>query len=263
MVDYELDRVDYMIIDKPKALVIGGCGGLGAEVCRTLGQKGFDIAFTYHFSREKADDLIIEFRDQNITATAFQMDLNDPEEVKQIIRRAHRSLENLDALVIASGLATGREAVEQVPKYLSITVQDFDRLMNINVRGVFFACQEAARIMAEAGAGRIVIVGSIDGVKPVPAPVDYACSKGALWGMTQALSKELGDRNILVNMVAPGILEGGVAKLLSDDLMAEYLKHSSLRRTGKFSEVANVIAFLAGPWNTYVTGQAVILDGGL
>ena len=81
--------------------------------------------------------------------------------------------------------------------------------------------------------------------------------------MTQALSKELGDSNILVNMVAPGILEGGVAKLLSDDLMAEYLKHSALRRTGKFSEVANVIAFLAGPWNTYVTGQAVILDGGL
>ena len=78
-----------------------------------------------------------------------------------------------------------------------------------------------------------------------------------------ALSKELGDRNILVNMVAPGILEGGVAKLLSEELMAEYLKHCSLRRTGKFSEVANVIAFLAGPGNTYVTGQAVILDGGL
>jgi len=248
---------------KPKALVIGGCGGLGTEVCRTLGQKGFDIAFTYHLSRKKADDMIVEFRDQKISATAFHMDLNDPEEVKQIIRQAHGSLKTMDALVIASGLATGREAVAQVPKYLTITVQDFDRLMNINVRGVFFACQEAARIMVEAGAGRIVIVGSIDGVKPVPAPVDYACSKGALWGMTQALSKELGESNILVNMVAPGILEGGVATLLSDDLMAEYLKHSSLRRTGKFSEVANVIAFLAGPWNTYVTGQAVILDGGL
>ena len=252
-----------MNIIKPKALVIGGCGGLGTEVCHTLEQKGFDIAFTYCSSQKKADDLVRGFNHRGITATAFHMDLGDLEEVKLTIRQARHTLGTLDALVIASGLATGRQPAEQVPKYLTITVEDFDRLMNINVRGVFFACQEVARIMTSAGAGRIVIVGSIDGVKPVPAPVDYACSKGALWGMTQALSKELGDRNILVNMVAPGILEGGVAKLLSEELMAEYLKHCSLRRTGKFSEVANVIAFLAGPGNTYVTGQAVILDGGL
>jgi len=252
-----------MNIIKPKALVIGGCGGLGTEVCRTLGLKGFDIAFTYHASQQKADNLVSEFKDQSISATAFHMDLGDLEQVKMTIRKARRTLGTLDALVISSGLATGRNPAEQVPKYLTITAREFDRLMNINVRGVFFACQEAARIMTGAGAGRIVIVGSIDGVKPVPAPVDYACSKGALWGMTQALSKELGDSNILVNMVAPGILEGGVAKLLSEDLMGEYLKHCSLRRTGKFSEVANVIAFLAGPWNTYVTGQAVVLDGGL
>ncbi len=252
-----------MNIIKPKALVIGGCGGLGTEVCQTLGRKGFDIAFTYCTSQKKADDLVSGFKHQGISATAFHMDLGDLDEVKLTIRQARRKLGTLDALVIASGLATGLKPVELVPKYLAITVEDFDRLMNINVRGVFFACQEAVRIMTSAGAGRIVIVGSIDGVKPVPSPVDYACSKGALWGMTQALSKELGDQNILVNMVAPGILEGGVAKLLREELMTEYLKHCSLRRTGKFSEVANVIAFLAGPENTYVTGQAVILDGGL
>jgi NAD(P)-dependent dehydrogenase (short-subunit alcohol dehydrogenase family) len=258
-----MNGFDHMNSIKPKALVIGGCGGLGAEVCRTLGRKGFDIAFTYHTSHKKADNLASDLNDQNFTAAAFHMDLADLDQVKQTIRLARRTLGTLDALVISSGLATGRNAAEQIPEYLTITVRDFDHLMNINVRGVFFAIQEAARIMAGAGAGRIVIVGSIDGVKPVPAPVDYACSKGALWGMTQALSKELGDSNILVNMVAPGILEGGVATLLSEDLMEEYLKHSSLRRTGKFSEVAHVIAFLAGPLNTYVTGQAVVLDGGL
>ncbi len=100
-------------------------------------------------------------------------------------------------------------------------------------------------------------------MKPVPAPVDYACCKAALWGMTQALSKELGKYNILVNMVAPGVLEGGIAALLSDELMSEYVNHSALRRVGTFSEVAKMIAFLAGPRNTYLTGQAVILDGGL
>ena len=81
--------------------------------------------------------------------------------------------------------------------------------------------------------------------------------------MTQAMAKELGKHNILVNMVAPGILEGGIAGLLRDDLMDEYLKHCSLKRVGKFSEVADAVAFLAGPQNTYLTAQAVILDGGL
>ena len=252
-----------MNVIKPKALVIGGSGALGTEVCHALGRNGFDIAFTYHASQEKAARLEAELKDQSILATAFQLDLGHIDEVKETVHQARRTLGSLNALIIASGLATGRRAVEKVPEFLSITDAEFDRLMDINVRGAFFACQEAARIMAEEGAGKIVIVGSIDGVKPVPAPVDYACSKGALWGMTQALSKELGKRNILVNMVAPGILEGGVANLLNEDLMREYLKHCSLRRTGKFSEAAEVIAYLADPLNTYVTGQAVILDGGL
>ncbi|MCP4689231.1 MAG: SDR family oxidoreductase, partial [Desulfobacterales bacterium] len=149
------------------------------------------------------------------------------------------------------------------PKFLEITPEGYDRMSDVNVRGVLFVCQEAARIMAAAGGGKIVIVGSIDGVKSVPGPVDYACCKGALRGMTWAMAKELGKYNILVNMVAPGILEGGVAEYLSEELMTEYVKHCALRRVGAFSEAARVVAFLAGEKNTYLTGEAVMLDGGL
>jgi NAD(P)-dependent dehydrogenase (short-subunit alcohol dehydrogenase family) len=113
-----------------------------------------------------------------------------------------------------------------------------------------------------AQGGQIVVVGSMDGVKTVPAPVHYAAGKGALRAMVQALAKELGEKRILVNMVAPGILEGGLARLLSDELLQEYLKHSSLRRTGTAREIAELVAWLALE-NTYVTGQSIVLDGGL
>jgi NAD(P)-dependent dehydrogenase (short-subunit alcohol dehydrogenase family) len=135
-------------------------------------------------------------------------------------------------------------------------------MMDITAKGTFAACQAASRVMRKSGGGRIVFVGSIDGVKSVPAPIHYAAAKGALVAMTHALAKELGDHGILVNMVAAGILDKGVAHLLSDELRNEYMKHCSLKRVGTAREIANVVAWLALE-NTYVNGQTIILDGGL
>jgi len=251
--------------DKLKALVIGGSGSLGSEVCGVLAQKGFDLAFTYHIRHEKAVNLSANLREQGYAAHAFPLDLNDIGQVRKVVRKAKEKLGRLDALIVTSGLATVHSTEEQplLPKYFEITPDGCDKMMAINVRGVFFACQEAAQIMSAQGGGRIVITGSIDGVKIFHPPADYVCCKAALHGITQALAKELGEYNILVNMIAPGVMEGGIADLLSEDIMDEYVKHCSLKRVGKFTEIANVVAFLAGPKNTYITGQAVILDGGL
>lgn len=251
--------------DKLKALVIGGSGSLGSEVCQVLAQKGFDLAFTYHLGHGKAEALSADLREQGYAVQAFHLDLANIGQVRKVIRKANEKLGRLDSLVVTSGLATDQRADDQheLPKYFEITPDGFDKMVEINVRGVFFACQEAAMIMSAQGSGRIVITGSVDGVKIFHPPADYACCKTALWGITQALAKELGEYNILVNMIAPGVMEGGIANHLSKELMNEYLKHCSLRRVGKFVEIANVVAFLAGHKNTYVTGQAVILDGAL
>jgi 3-oxoacyl-[acyl-carrier protein] reductase len=146
-------------------------------------------------------------------------------------------------------------------KLQRISEQGWDEMMDVTAKSTFAACQAAARAMGPQG-GQIVVVGSMDGVKSVPAPIHYAAGKGALRAMVQALAKELGPKRILVNMVAPGILEGGLARLLSDDLLQEYLKHSSLKRTGTAHEIAEMVAWLALE-NSYVTGQAILLDGGL
>jgi NAD(P)-dependent dehydrogenase (short-subunit alcohol dehydrogenase family) len=246
---------------KPKALVIGGSGSLGTVVCHTLVEKGFEVAFTFQRNRDKALHLEQALSGQGNRIRAFHLDLTDLVGIPQAVRNAQAFLGAIDVLIVASGVATGEG--EKVPGFLEVTAEGYNTMMAINVRGVFFACQETARIMVASSGGKIILVGSIDGVKSVPAPVDYACCKGALWAMTQALAKELGPHHILVNMVAPGVMEGGIARLLKSDLAEEYVKHCSLRRVGRFSEVAKVIAFLAGPKNTYLTGQAVILDGGL
>lgn len=230
-----------------------------------LVQKGFDLAFTYHLGHEKAATLSEELHEQGCAAHAFQLDLTDIGQVKKVVRKANEALGRLDSLIITSGLATVRSVDGQpiLPKYDEITPDDFDQMLKVNVHGVFFACREAALIMSEQGGGRIVITGSIDGVKIAHPPADYVCCKSALLGITQALAKELGKENILVNMIAPGILEDGIGNHISETLKDEYIKHCSLKRFGKFSEIANVAAFLAGSKNTYITGQAVILDGGL
>jgi 3-oxoacyl-[acyl-carrier protein] reductase len=150
-----------------------------------------------------------------------------------------------------------------VPKWDEIDPSSFARMLSVNVMGAFFACQWAGSFMRQRKTGRIVLVGSIDGVKSVPSPTDYACCKAALVGMVQSLSKDFGPLGILVNLVAPGFLDGGIAGLLSEELHAEYLKHCTLKRVGTPDEVAKWVGFLAGPKNTYLTGQTVILDGGL
>jgi len=248
-----------------KALVIGGSGRLGSEVCHRLLAKEYDVAITYNAGIETADSIKREWAGAPERLFTFHLDLNEIDNTKKVVRDATEALGRLDSLIICSGIASAhrRNGRVFVPRFLDISPEGYDQMMSVNIRGVFFACQEAVKIMRNQSAGKIIIVGSIDGIKPEPSPVDYACSKAALWGMTQSLAKEVGKDNILVNFIAPGILEGGVANLLSEELMAEYLKHCSLKRVGRFEEVAAVIEFLASEKNTYLTGQALILDGGL
>jgi 3-oxoacyl-[acyl-carrier protein] reductase len=243
-----------------RTLVIGGTGHVGAAICRQLRDAGHAVALTYFRNEEKARSLATE-----LGAIASPLDLGVHESIGPAVQRADEELGGMNGLVIASGVATEHRTgtMPHVPKWDEAEPAAFSGMLSVNVTGAFFACQAAGRLMAKRKAGRIVLIGSIDGVKSVPSPVDYACCKAALVGMTHSLSKDLGPHGILVNLVAPGILDGGIANLLSKDLLAEYVKHCSLRRVGTADEVARWAVFLAGPRNTYLTGQTVILDGGL
>ena len=238
--------------DARRCLVLGGSGHVGGEVCRLLAERGARVAFTY-WSREVSHP----------GAFGMRLDLRSFAAVERAVEDAAARLGGIDALIQCGGTA-GDPALYKgggIDKLQAITEDGWDEMIDVTAKSSFAACRAAARVMAQNG-GQIVLVGSMDGVKTVPAPIHYAAGKGALRAMVQALAKELGGKGILVNMVAPGILDGGLARLLSDELLQEYLKHSSLKRTGTAREIAELVAWLALE-NTYVTGQSIVLDGGL
>jgi len=246
--------------DPTRCLVFGGSGALGRVVCETLASQGARVAFTYHTRSEIAKSLTERLPD----TVALTLDLASLSDVERVVDEAASALGGLDAFVQCAGVAvtTGRDQGGSHPTISQVGERAWDDMMDVNVKSTFFALRRVVEVLRSSGGGNIVLVGSVDGVKPVPAPVHYAASKGALTGMIAALAKELGEHNVRVNMVAPGILEGGISGALEDRLMKEYLKHCGLKRLGRLSEVANVVAWLVRH-NTYVTGQTVLVDGAL
>lgn len=242
-----------------RCLVLGGTGHVGAEVCRCLARDGHRVAFTYRNNEARAGTLSKELPG----ATAIKAELTSFEESSRAVEEGARALDGLDALLQCAGTA-GDPALYQegADKFLSIGALEWRSMMDVTAQSTFAAAQAACRAMPAGGPGTILIIGSMDGVKAVPAPVHYASAKGALRAMTQALAQELGKRGIRVNMLAPGLLDGGVAGLLPPKLLEDYLKHCSLHRVGTAREVAEVAAWFVRE-NTYVTGQTILLDGGL
>lgn len=240
-----------------RTLVFGGSGTLGRVVCQELIAAGSRVAFTYHTQLQARDELSQAF--------ALQADLNSVEAVERTVDDAAAALGGIDAFVQCAGLArspddpVNEEGYQQIQ---NVREAGWDRLMGVNVKSTFFACQRLIPHLRSAGGGNIVLLGSVDGIKPMPTPVHYATSKAALVGMTQSLAKELGKDQIRVNLIAPGLLEAGVSQTLPPQLHKEYLKHCGMKRFGRVSEIAAVVVWLALK-NTYVTGKSIVIDGAL
>jgi NAD(P)-dependent dehydrogenase (short-subunit alcohol dehydrogenase family) len=242
-----------------RALVVGGSGTLGRAVCAALAEKGAQIALTYLINETPATEIAAR-----IGARALRLDLTEVAAIDRVVDEAAAALGGLDALAICSGIGVtdGSRSPRAAVSLNEIDEAAWDRMLAVNAKGPFFVCRAAARHLKKAGGGNIVLTGSIDGIKPAPSPIHYAATKGALQGMALSMMKELGAANIRVNVVAPGVMETGLSRTISDELRAQYVKHCGLGRTARPEEVARVIAWLALE-NSYVTGQTLVLDGAL
>jgi len=236
-----------------RALVTGASRGIGAAIVRRLSADGAAVAFTYSSSKAEADKLVAEVSGNGGTAVAIQADAADPDQVAASVDQAVAALGGLDILVNNAGVAYLAD-IESLP------LEEFDRLMAINVRGVFVASQRAAGHLGEGG--RIINIGSINADRvPGPGMSAYATSKGAVAGLTRALARELGPRAITVNNIQPG----PVATDLNPETgeFADALRQvMALGRYGQPREVASVVSYLAGPESGYITGANWDVDGG-
>jgi 3-oxoacyl-[acyl-carrier protein] reductase len=241
------------LVDKV-ALVTGGSRGIGAAIAKRLAADGATVAITYAKDASAASAVVKAIELDGGKAIAIQADAADVEAVRRAVDKAVATFGRLDVLVNNAGTA--------IPKaFEESTVDEMDRVLDINVRGVFVATQAALKHMKSGG--RIIMIGSAVGERVVvPGLVAYAATKGAVKIFTQALSRELGSRGITVNNVQPGPIDTDLNPAAGDWAVPQKAA-TGLDRYGRVDEVAALVAFVAGPESSYITGANLTVDGGM
>jgi 3-oxoacyl-[acyl-carrier protein] reductase len=236
------------------ALVTGGSRGIGAAIAKRLAADGANVAITYTKGADAAASVVKEIERAGGKAIAIQADAADADAGKAAVEKTFATFGRLDVLVNNAGTA--------IPKtFEETTLEEMDRVLDINVRGVFVATQAALKHM-NAG-GRIIMIGSSVGERVVvPGLVPYAATKGAVKIFTQSLSREVGSRGITVNNVQPGPIDTDLNPAVGDWSVPQKAA-TALDRYGKVDEVAALVAFVAGPESSYITGANLTVDGGM
>jgi 3-oxoacyl-[acyl-carrier protein] reductase len=235
------------------ALVTGGSRGIGAAIAKRLAADGADVAITYTKGADAAASIVKEIERSGRTAIAIQADAADADVVTAAVEKTVATFGRLDVLVNNAGTAIPK-------KFEETTLEEMDRLIDINIRGVFVATQAALKHMKDGG--RIITIGSCVGERMMtPGLVPYSATKGAVKMFTQGLSREVGDRGITVNNVQPGPIDTDLNPA-AGDWAAPQKAATALGRYGTVDEVAALVSFVAGPESSYITGANLTVDGG-
>ena len=242
--------------ETPTALVTGGSRGIGRAIAQTLARDGFQVILTYVSRPEEAESVAAAIVEAGGQARACKLNVGDPQSVTDFFANEIKDKVNLAVLVNNAGITKDGFLVRMKD-------EDFDAVMNVNLRGAFICTREAAKIMSKKRYGRIVNISSVVGQMGNAGQVNYASAKAALLGMTKSCAKELAARNITVNAVAPGFIETDMTASLTDEVRAEYAKAIPLKRMGTAQEVADAVAFLASDKAAYITGQVLAVNGGM
>ena len=235
------------------ALVTGGSRGIGAAIAKRLAADGAAVALTYAKDAKAASVVVDAIKREGGKAVAIQAEAANAEAVKNAVEETVKTLGRLDILVNNAGTA--------IPKpFEEATLEELDRVININIRGTFVATQAALRHMKSGG--RIISIGSCVGERNMtPGLTPYAATKGAIKMFTQGLAREVGSRGITVNNIQPGPIDTDLNPA-SGDWAAPQLANTALGRYGHVEEVAALVAFVASPEAAYITGANLTVDGG-
>lgn len=235
------------------ALVTGGSRSIGAAIAKRLAADGATVALTYSASPKKADEVVRAIESAGGTALAVPADAGDAAAVKAAVARTAAGFGRLDILVNNAGVAILKPLDD-------LTLDDFDRIVAVNVKGVFVATQEAARHMGEGG--RIIMIGSVNSdLVPFMGGSVYALTKAAIAGFTRGLARDLGPRGITVNNIQPGPVDTDMNP--ADSPFADTLRGMiALGRYGQTDEIAGMVSYLASPEAGFITGASLKIDGG-
>ena len=238
------------------ALVTGASRGIGKAIAMQLADDGFAVAVNYASSAEKAEAVVEAIIADGGHAMSIQADVSDSEAVTAMFASVESQLGTVSVLVNNAG-------VTDDGLVMRMSVDQWDNVLGTNLRSTFLCTKAALRSMLRARTGRVINISSVSGISGNPGQANYAASKAGVIGFTKSVAKEVGSRGITVNAVAPGFIQTDMTADLADNVLEEVTKQIALARLGDAEEVAFMVGYLASERASYITGQTIVVDGGL
>lgn len=244
-----------MLKDKV-ALVTGASRGIGREIAITLAGYGAKVIVNYNGSETAANEVVATIRENGGEAVAVKANVAVENECKEMIENALATYGRVDILVNNAGVTRDN-------LLMKISEEDFDMVMDTNVKGSFFTIKHMYKAFLKQRSGRIINMSSVTGLSGNAGQGNYAASKAAVVGLTKSMAKELASRGVTVNAVAPGFIATDMTAQMTDAAKEAVLGQIPLKRVGEVSDIAECVAFLASDKASYITGQVISVDGGL
>ena len=245
-----------MSLNGKTAIVTGGSRGIGKAVCLELARRGCNIVLSFAGNTAAADQTVAECQALGVQALAVQGNVADADAVKALFDATLKQFDAVDILVNNAGITRDN-------LLMLLKEEDFDAVVDTNLKGTFLCMKAAVRPMMKQRHGRIISLSSVVGLHGNAGQVNYAATKAGVIGMTKSLAKELAGRNITVNAVAPGFIDTDMTAVLPEKAKEAILASIPMARLGAAEDVANAVAFLASDEAGYITGQVLAVDGGM
>jgi 3-oxoacyl-[acyl-carrier protein] reductase len=245
-----------MYDDYKNAVVTGAARGIGKTIAQKLAKQGLNVVVSdilFDDVKKVADELKKTF---GVKSLAVKTDISCAEDARKLIKTTVDELGSVDFLINNAGVTRDNLAVR-------MSEQDWDMVLNINLKGTFLCSQAASREMMKQRFGRIINLASVSGILGTPGQANYAASKAGVIALTKSLARELGKRNICVNAIAPGFILTEMTEKLPGKVKEDYISNIPLKRAGTPEDIADVVSFLISPAASYVTGTVINVSGGL
>jgi 3-oxoacyl-[acyl-carrier protein] reductase len=241
---------------KKVAIITGGATGIGLAISQQLADEGYTVVVNYNASKDAAVAFVQSVQAKGGQALAVQANLSQVKEAEKLIQTTLQTFNRLDVLVNNAGITDDT-------LMLRMTEEQFDRVIDTNLKGVWATCKYALKPLMQSGQGRIINIASVAGMMGNIGQANYAAAKAGVIALTKTLAREMASRNLTANVVAPGFIETKMTAGLSPQIKETALTMIPLKRFGQPNDIANMVSFLASSKAQYITGQTFVVDGGM